>query len=482
MPNRVYRSDYCVILFIFYIVSFSDLFLPGIYGIEGQPNHGGPHRGLSVPVSGIYTHDKVQIQMTRLGASSDKIGSNEVSGNSGGVRASLGSNHSALGSSPEIPFHVGGLGLASTAQNRISLGALTKMESRSAHSPRPPEKSTGVGLGWSDHSVTAGSSSSKQPTRFEDVNVRVMGQSIDPRVINHLTPDVSPYKVRKLRKILAGSLDREWTSETAPRVLRQRGVAGTGGLAPDGSTAASPVDVKLINEAYNLNFTLRHDSGEAFTLSEPQIKLFRAWLIEKATCEMEFIWEDLGSLFWPRWIRRGVCLNKPGQSCSWPPGMKCQPSGSRALRLLHWKCEDAAQIQSRKRAAEQRNRRRNAVNTFHSRFHDMQPAAAANAEFALPRVETGTLSRLSLRDTHNMIPLSGHQMMRVQLRAPRWPSDAPQTRADTKEPVDEITREERRKRRARRLIKRLSVTANGYHCYWQVQKYLISDRCACLCS
>ncbi|TPP67698.1 Bone morphogenetic protein antagonist noggin [Fasciola gigantica] len=381
---------------------------------------------------------------------------------------------------PEVPVHVGGLGLASTVHNRISLGSLTKMESRASIPLRPQETSMKVtGLGWMEPSLMiSGTPSTKQSSQYDDVSVRVMGQSIDPRVFNDLTPDVSPFKARKLRKILAGTLDREWTSETAPRVLRQRGVAGTGGLAQDGGTASSPVDAKLINEAQNLNFTLRHDSGEVFMLSEQQAKLFRSWLIEKATCEMEFIWEDLGSLFWPRWIRRGVCLNKPSQSCSWPPGMKCQPSGSRALRLLHWKCEDAAQIQSRKRAAEQRNRRRNAINTFHSRFHDMQPAAT---DFVLPRVETGALSRLSLRDTHNIIPISGPQMMRVQLRTPRWPTEVTQSQPDT-QPADEASREERRKRRARRLIKRLSVTSNGYHCYWQVQKYLISDRCACLCS
>ncbi|KAA0194949.1 putative bone morphogenetic protein antagonist noggin [Fasciolopsis buskii] len=470
MLGRAYWLSGLIVLF--HLSALCNVFLSGIYVAEAEPKHVLP----SVPTPGIYTHDKVQIQMTRFSSSP---GTRDEQKRTSKVVA-LNLNQSTH-TNPDVPVHVGGLGLASTVHNRISLGSLTKMESKASISLRPSETSTKVtDLGWIEPTVgISGTPTAKQSGRYEDVSVRVMGQSIDPRVINDLTPDVSPFKARKLRKILAGSLDREWTSETAPRVLRQRGVAGASGLAPDGIMTSSPVDAKLVNEAYNLNFTLRHDSGESFIFSEQQAKLFRSWLIEKATCEMEFIWEDLGSLFWPRWIRRGVCLNKPSQSCSWPPGMKCQPSGSRALRLLHWKCEDAAQIQSRKRAAEQRNRRRNAINTFHSRFQDMQPAGN---DFVLPSVENGALSRLSLRDTHNMIPVSGLPMMRVQLRAPRWPTETAQTPVDKREPADEFTREERRKRRARRLIKRLSVTANGYHCYWQVQKYLISDRCSCLCS
>ncbi|TGZ67427.1 hypothetical protein CRM22_004805 [Opisthorchis felineus] len=413
-----------------------------------------------------YTQRKVKIRMTKL-AHPPQSGINSPS------ERDL-SNRTLKN---DLNFKVGGLGLTSSAHSHISLGSLASTSPDARTKDTQPKNEVYLKQSKVEAVTPDWPTDQQNPASYNEVNMRIMGQPIDPKVINHLHPDVSPFKARKLRKILAGSLDKDWTSETPPRVLRQRGVSGSIGGNVDG-TVMQP-DMKLINEAQLLNFTFRSEMGNHFSLSEDQIKLFRNWLIDKATCEMEYIWEDLGPLFWPRWIRRGVCMNRQGHSCSWPPGMECRPSGSRALQLLHWKCEDAAYIQSRKRAAEQRNRRRTATNTFQSKFYDMKPD---DSTLRSPQ-EAGEFPRLSLRDTHGSAGVVSQPRIRLHLRTSNWPSPVIHPSQGNDDPLDGgVSMEERRRRRAKRLIKRLSVTANGYHCYWQVQKYLISDRCACLCS
>lgn len=346
---------------------------------------------------------------------------------------------------------LGGLGLAISSRNRISLGHISKQSNS-----KPQQGTIGRSHSWPE------SSSRRQEP---NVNMRVMSHPIDIHIIKHLQPDVSPLIVRKLRKILANGLDKNWTSDQPPRVLRQRGVSAVS--ANGGSTAAASATVKLVREAQALNMTFRDNSGSQFLLPEAQVQLFRTWLIEQATCEMEFVWEDLGPLFWPRWIRRGVCLNNQGRSCSWPPGMKCHPSGSRALQLLHWKCETAPIVQqpdgqvsrSPRQASYNRNRPTSeSYQTWHnlrrpvSRAYSSRPASSATAIGRADWQQRRRPPRIRRRDEH----LNGE--------------------------VNAALKKERQKRRARRLIKKLSITSNGYHCHWQVQKFLISDRCTCSCT
>ncbi|KAH9278320.1 Noggin [Echinococcus granulosus] len=322
----------------------------------------------------------------------------------------------------------GGMGLSLSNRNHISLGHLTKKE--------PPTSSR-----TSDLDVDS------SPSR----SMRVMGQPINPNIVSHLHPDVSPRKIHRLWRLLGGKEDKYWTSEEPPRVLRQRGVSGMlsdTGTHPPG---ANSVDGNLIRKANALNMTFRDQTGAQFLLPETQIQIFRNWLIEQATCEMDFIWKDLGSLYWPRWIRMGVCLARLGSSCSWPPGMKCQPSGSRVLRLLNWNCEDAAQAESADGSMLSRKTRSLHQPTINLRYHLQEPG-----------------SRRRMRQTY------------AQQTSPMWRyyrMGRRKGRRDASMPMDPAQQEEQRARRARRLIEKLSVTASGYRCSWQVQKYLISDKC-----
>nr|CDS29856.2 bone morphogenetic protein antagonist noggin [Hymenolepis microstoma] len=290
-------------------------------------------------------------------------------------------------------------------------------------------------------------------------SMRVMGQPINPNIVSQLHPDVSPRKISKLWRLLGGKDDKYWTSEEPPRVLRQRGVSG---MMSDGAThppGANPIDTNLIRKAQALNMTFRDETGAQYLLTDHQIKIFRNWLIETATCEMDFIWKDLGSLYWPRWIRMGVCLARLGSSCSWPPGMKCQPSGSRVLRLLNWNCEDAAQAETSS----------NSDQVLTRKVRSPEPSPM-NLRYQFQDNQNGRQSR---------------QMYSQQAPSPLWRYyrlGRKKGRRDTSLPLDPAQQEEGRARKAKRLIEKLSVTASGYRCSWQVQKYLISDKCTCSCA
>lgn len=72
---------------------------------------------------------------------------------------------------------------------------------------------------------------------------------------------------------------------------------------------------------------------------KPSKKLKRRlqqWLWAYTFCPVAYTWTDLGSRFWPRFVRAGSCLSK--RSCSVPEGMVCRPANSTLLSLLRWRC------------------------------------------------------------------------------------------------------------------------------------------------
>ena len=60
-------------------------------------------------------------------------------------------------------------------------------------------------------------------------------------------------------------------------------------------------------------------------------------LQQTSSCKIQNDWEDLGKLFFPRYIKTGTCISRG--SCSWPSGMRCQPSDVKVLRVLRWRCK-----------------------------------------------------------------------------------------------------------------------------------------------
>ncbi|XP_061567852.1 noggin-like [Cololabis saira] len=72
---------------------------------------------------------------------------------------------------------------------------------------------------------------------------------------------------------------------------------------------------------------------------KPSKKLKRRlqqWLWAYSFCPVSYTWTDLGTRFWPRFVRAGSCSSK--RSCSVPEGMTCKPANSSHLTLLRWRC------------------------------------------------------------------------------------------------------------------------------------------------
>jgi len=108
-------------------------------------------------------------------------------------------------------------------------------------------------------------------------------------------------------------------------------------------------DAELVRDLRRLRFTYRDDRGVERRLDRAVVVELERWLLEQASCEVLYTWEDMGELFWPRWVRHGRCDSLA--VCSWPPGMYCAPTPSETLRLLHWQCRRRPMIAERRRVA-----------------------------------------------------------------------------------------------------------------------------------
>ncbi|RZF39587.1 hypothetical protein LSTR_LSTR001108 [Laodelphax striatellus] len=129
-----------------------------------------------------------------------------------------------------------------------------------------------------------------------------------------------------LRNILGHDYDARWMKSARPMSPNES--------EDDGERKAVRQLRGLVNAS--------HDSGHSELLQLPDAlpaeyrELVKTWLVQRATCPIHFVWDDLGPYFWPRWLRRGECL--ANVQCSWPPGMTCVPGGARNLHVLRWHC------------------------------------------------------------------------------------------------------------------------------------------------
>ncbi|KAL8580024.1 hypothetical protein ACOMHN_061345 [Nucella lapillus] len=167
--------------------------------------------------------------------------------------------------------------------------------------------------------------------------------------IRRFTPRKKHLKPHKLMRRLRKDWDPFWMSAERPEDLEGEVVK------------QAPVDPSLLKAVDRLNFTLQGPDGVHRVIEESVTHVLGAWLLQRATCQVHYVWDDLGILYWPRWVRRGYCQagdspssssfdasssssssssSSPSlsQSCSWPPGMHCVPAESRRIRILRWQC------------------------------------------------------------------------------------------------------------------------------------------------
>jgi len=106
-------------------------------------------------------------------------------------------------------------------------------------------------------------------------------------------------------------------------------------------------DAELVRDLRRLRFTYVDERGVERRLSAAVVVDVQRWLLELSRCEVVYSWQDMGDLFWPRWVRHGRCDSLA--VCSWPPGMYCAPAPSEVVRLLHWQCRRRPTTAERRR-------------------------------------------------------------------------------------------------------------------------------------
>lgn len=76
--------------------------------------------------------------------------------------------------------------------------------------------------------------------------------------------------------------------------------------------------------------------GKKRKASKKLKRRLQMWLWSYSFCPVLYAWNDLGSRFWPRFVRSGSCYSK--RSCSVPEGMLCKPAKSMHITVLRWRC------------------------------------------------------------------------------------------------------------------------------------------------
>ncbi|XP_076863977.1 noggin-1 [Brachyhypopomus gauderio] len=76
--------------------------------------------------------------------------------------------------------------------------------------------------------------------------------------------------------------------------------------------------------------------GKKRRTSKKLKRRLQMWLWSFSFCPVVYTWSDLGTRFWPRYVRVGGCYSK--RSCSVPEGMVCKPAKSAHVTILRWRC------------------------------------------------------------------------------------------------------------------------------------------------
>lgn len=133
-----------------------------------------------------------------------------------------------------------------------------------------------------------------------------------------------------LRSALGSHFDPLFMSVSAPG----------GEEKPAGTEELSDAELRqrltgvMPKEIRALEFEVQH--GKKQKPSKKLRRRLQLWLWSYALCPVVYAWNDLGSRFWPRYLRVGSCYNK--RSCSVPEGMVCRAAKSTHFTILRWRC------------------------------------------------------------------------------------------------------------------------------------------------
>ncbi|XP_054718170.1 noggin-3-like [Uloborus diversus] len=141
----------------------------------------------------------------------------------------------------------------------------------------------------------------------------------------------------QLLDILGSYFDEEWMSIEEPLALSSKDPdrGATYVVKHDGAQHS-----ELVRQIHLSNLTLELAAlgGQKILEDRDLVLTVEKYLLQRASCPVRFAWEDIGALFWPRYIKRGECASVPG-TCSWPPGMHCVPADKSTIHVLRWQCK-----------------------------------------------------------------------------------------------------------------------------------------------
>ncbi|XP_065806123.1 noggin-3 [Labrus bergylta] len=148
-----------------------------------------------------------------------------------------------------------------------------------------------------------------------------------------LDPREKDLNETELRSSLGSHFDPHFMSVNAPERFMSLN-------APERSEELSEADPRLKlsgampKEIRAMEFEVQH--GKKQKPSKKLRRRLQLWLWSYALCPVVYAWNDLGSRFWPRYVKVGSCYNK--RSCSLPEGMVCKPAKSTHFTILRWRC------------------------------------------------------------------------------------------------------------------------------------------------
>uniref|UniRef100_G1KR42 Noggin n=1 Tax=Anolis carolinensis TaxID=28377 RepID=G1KR42_ANOCA len=162
--------------------------------------------------------------------------------------------------------------------------------------------------------------------------------SLSPEDYHHYIPKPKRLRTTRLMKLLGSSYDPFWMSVEDPRD-QNTSLDYLGTLSVDLAERTARFRKKLLQEAKQLDLSELLSSRDRTSHNQSQsfVDHLHQWLVDSATCHLTSSWVNMGSIFWPRWVRHTECdLNHA--SCSWPPGMTCHPAQVTHIKLLAWHC------------------------------------------------------------------------------------------------------------------------------------------------
>lgn len=208
----------------------------------------------------------------------------------------------------------------SRAQTSGSSFLLSLVSVLSVMSPSSDARSSQDHLLQHDNNALVASKDDITYHNYRNINT---DSRIDLSSANQYLPRNRDLKPRRLIKLLREDFNNEWMSVDMPLFTHK------------------PVTLATVKEENQIDAILQY-SANFGSLNNDTLRIFRTWLLEWTSCPVEFRWKDLGPLFWPRYIKEGVCQSK--SFCSFPAGMKCVPNTFRKLYILKWKCKNIMKI------------------------------------------------------------------------------------------------------------------------------------------